>query len=173
MIRNKGVLLAFFFTCLTLSPLAALSVSLQIVQVDAAHDEVRSPSYLIETGIMDYFFEQGVIVSNLPAVLASSDKKNAEAVRKGLSDSQTGALDYYVQLFVEYTHNSLNDSPDAKLLSSIKEVKWTIFDVDTQKELGSWNKKIEKLMRNQNTEIGITNFASDLAVEIYSFLLKR
>lgn len=172
MISNKVIPFAFLFALVSLFPLSATSVSLQVIQQDAHHDEVRSPSFIIEGGIMDIFFESGIIVSNLPIVLARASGDENEAFKKGLATSREGALDYFVQVEIDYSDSSNYDSPDAKLLSSITNIRWKVTDVETAKKLGGRDIKITGLMRNQDTEIGIRNFAEDLAFEINKFLLK-
>ena len=67
----KKALFAFVFAIAIFSA-SAKSFSLQVVQKNTPGDEVFDSSYVVEQAILDYFFEQGMIVSN-GAVLVSKD----------------------------------------------------------------------------------------------------
>ena len=70
LIRGLSLLL-----CLVALPLSATTISIQIVQMADAHDDVTDSSLIVEESIMDFMFSQGYIVSNSPVIYDKNVKK--------------------------------------------------------------------------------------------------
>ena len=68
------------FFCLVAMPLSATTISVQIVQMDDANEDVTDSSLIIEESIMDYMFSQGYIVSNSPIIYSKEKAQNGMIV---------------------------------------------------------------------------------------------
>lgn len=146
----------------------AASFAVQVVQKDLSHDEVRSISVLVEESLMDYLFDRGHIVTNIPAVISSGERDDEDAYAHGLEDAAEGSFEYFVEMVLNYNANS--NGPEMNRLSNIKDISWTLTDVRSRKILKSSVKSVEKIMRNEDSEQGIRRFSMGIAQEIETFL---
>ena len=165
----KKMFLASLLAVLCTTGAFCASLAVQVVQHDSTHDEVRAISLLIEECFMDYFFERGYVVTNLPAVICSSSTDDKSVLRTGLSSADEGRCAYFVQLEVNYKTNT--NSPEAKLLSNIKDIHWKLYSADSQQVIKSGKRTVGNIMRNEDSENGIRSFAEDIADTVYEYLM--
>ena len=158
------------FFCLVAMPLSATTISVQIVQMDDANEDVTDSSLIIEESIMDYMFSQGYIVSNSPIIYSKEKAQNGMIV--SLEDAINGSADYlaYVTLYFDR-----NNSPagEANLLSNIELAQWNLVQVADRKQLDSGTEKPGYLVEVDDSETGISTFAQHLAEVINTVLRKK
>lgn len=140
--------------------LFGLNISILIVQNDGT-EKVSVASKTFENEILNYFFDNGHIVSNEPVSLYDNYDF---AAKQGFYAAVDGFMDYFVEIKIDYVEKSTN--PDAVLLSNIKSVEYKIKKVSTGEVLCESGKIIPKLEGISNQSIGFRNFAYDVAKNI-------
>ena len=168
--QNKGFFLMFlaFFMC---SNAFSVSIASQVVQHDTTHDEVRAISLLVEETFMDFFFERGFVITNLPAEISENSSQDKKALKSGLLSADEGMCKYFIQLVIDYKNNS--NSPEAFLLSNIKDIQWKIYDVKTEQVLKSGKNIVGSIMQNENSENGIKSFTDEISNSVYKYLMEK
>ncbi len=164
-------LLASFFA---IHGVFAGSIAIQIIQNNPAQPEkVCAASYLFEQSIIDFFFENGHIVTNSPVYISSSDKKDADELHRSLQENSDGGMDILCRVQVDFNEAEDLTNPEALLLSNIKKVSWTNYSVASGKEISSGSGKPPKVDQNNNNESGISEFASLVASQLNAGLKKQ
>lgn len=153
------VLLAFALSC---APASVIAV--QVVQDDDAHDEVRSSSLVVEGSLLDYFFESGHIVTNTPPAI-SSGKDDSALLKKSMAQAKSGGCDLFIAVQVCYQRGNTS-SPEANLLSVIKQISWTVYRISTGEEIASGKKSPGTVSPARDSERGIIAFAGEVAATI-------
>jgi len=151
----------------------AKSLSIQVVQNNkvAVEDQVFAVSDWVEQTIVDFFYESGHIVTTSPCVLLSEDNdENKKNLMTALKDTFLGGMDVLIRVRVDY--NDAKDNPNILLLDYIKHAEWTIYDSRSGKVITSGTLDPEPVTLENNNEKGITKFASIIAGDISSGLLK-
>lgn len=137
----------------------AKTISVQVVQNNPGQERIWETTTLVEQSIIDYFFDDGNIVSNSPIWISSSDdKKNHGALNAALIENSEGGMEFLVRVEV-FFNTSKSSNPDAPLLENIEKVEWKIYSVDSGKEVSSGNEKPQKITLSNNNELGIKTFA--------------
>lgn len=166
--RNNKVLICTIIAFLAAARSAyASAISFQIVQHDSSQDKIRNSTYEIEEALMDYFFDAGFIVTNSPTVMSTSPDDDVAAYKKSMNDALDGDCDVFVNVIAEYDIDK-SSAPELDLLSNIKEIRWEIYNVITGEMISSGKKSIGVVDPADDTEKGIADFASQIAVLINS-----
>lgn len=158
-----GVLL--FFASLAF----AKNINFQIVQNSCAADEIFAISDLFEQAVADFFFEAGHIVSNEPVCLKDSGGDDKAELKRNLSDSVLGGMDFFVSIEILFDGEK-GKNPKTLDLNSINEVEWKIYDVKTGKLLAASEISPDKKKNLKKNESEIYTFASFAASKISSGL---
>ena len=163
MISRKLTLYLILLPLLCIFPVAAATVSIQVVQIDTVHSDITESSYIIEDGILDEMFNQGHIVSTSPIIIGKNNENSG--LEKALKEAKEGRADLlaYIKIFFN-TENSL--APDEIRLSNIDKALWSIYKVSSGKIIDSGFIKPKKITQRNDTERGIAEFSKDIANEI-------
>ena len=161
----KKALFAFVFAIAIFSA-SAKSFSLQVVQKNTPGDEVFDSSYVIEQAILDYFFEQGMIVSNGAVLVSKDDAANDKTdLRRSMMEAKIGSMDLFVKLELDY---SVLDSanPTTVLLSDIRGATMEIVSLSQNKVLARGKFTPPAATDLNNNRLGVESFAKDIAMEM-------
>ena len=168
--RGKKVFL-FFFSALFAAGLYARSLSFQIVQHNDSMNGVCSSAYVIEDELLNYFFENGYIVSNSQASISSSADDDKKLWCDGYYEASDGSFDDFVQIHLYFGENP-NINEKKVSLGMIDSVSWNITSIKTGKCLEKNTKSVTKPM-GSDTEENVRNFASDFAAHIKKVITNR
>ena len=102
-------------------------ISVQILQLDEASDEINDKSYDIETFVLDGFFEKSYIVTTSEAAMFNSEAEAKALWKSGLGEALNGASDYFVQIEVFY----ITDETVRKSIGKIDKITWKLATVKT------------------------------------------
>ena len=143
----------------------AKSVSFQMIQHDKASNDITNSTYLIETAIMDYFFDRGYIVTNLPPVQSDGEEKDQKIYRKSIQLLGKGEADFYVEVYADFDVKASTDC-NAFLLSNITQITWKVFSLPDGTELAHGGKKTPKVEWSSDNENGIADFSVEIGIQI-------
>ncbi|HIW36052.1 MAG TPA: hypothetical protein IAA30_03625 [Candidatus Treponema faecavium] len=147
----------------------AASASVQIIQNEQGTAVIRDATYVFEDAVMNFCFEQGMIISNTPAVLAQDNVSAINA--QAMSSAQSGRLEYYISVVLNYdTSDSTN--PDAVRLSNIDSVSWQVYRLADASLCGDGTLAASAIAAD-DTEDGFTDFARQVAYYICADLNGR
>lgn len=164
----RKVLMIFAVSC-CLASANAISVAFQILQHEDSKSDVRTACYQMETGLFDFFFDKGIIVSNSPVVVTNDESEQEVMFNQSMMEASQGGVKYFVELVCEYDVSE-SSNPEAALLENIKQLTWKVIDLKTDKVLGS-GKKVPPAARNyKKAEKGVADFSYGIAVEIYKII---
>ena len=159
-----------FLLCLVALPLSATTISIQIVQMDDAHDDVTDSSLIVEESIMDFMFSQGYIVSNSPVIYDKTKAQNGMIM--SLEDAINGSADYLAYITV-YFDRKQSSAAELNLLSNIKQAQWSLVKVQNRQELDSGTAKPGPLVEVDDSAKGISTFGQQLAKVINTAIRKK
>lgn len=163
----RGLCLLFSLVAL---PVAATTISIQIVQMDDSYVDVSDSSLIIEESIMDFMFSQGYIVSNSPVVYSKDKARNA--MKLSLEDAISGSADYLAYITV-YFDRSNSPVPEGNILSNIELAQWKLVRVRGKQQLDSGTETPGSLVDIDDSETGISTFGYNLAEAINNALKKK
>ncbi|MCQ2580378.1 MAG: hypothetical protein MJ159_06745 [Treponemataceae bacterium] len=135
----------------------AQSLTIVIVQRDSSTTLVRDMTRLLETSLMDAFFDDGFIVSNEPVVVTGTSN---ELFIEHLASAGTGGMGYIVPVIIRYGENS-GDSTFVELEWEVLSNNYNVYAsgiVDQPKLHAALNRK--------DCEKGLRNFSVGLEKEI-------
>lgn len=157
-----GLISFFAFT-----QLFAVSLSVQILQFNPGQDKVWETSQVVEQSIIDFFFENGFVVSNSPVFLSTDAKTDRMEIRKSVEDARQGRLEYFAEVKINYNENITTNS-DSALLSHVKNVHWRIYDSNNGNVLSEGDVIPEKVTPKNDDEYSVILLGQDIAMEIKS-----
>ena len=149
----------------------ARSLAFQIVQHNDSMASVCNSAYVIEDELLNYFFENGYIVSNSQASISSCSDDDKKLWCDGYYEASDGSFDDFVQIHLYFGQNpNINETKVS--LGMIDSVSWTITSIKTGKCLETNTKSVTKPM-GSDTEENVRNFASDFAAHIKKVITNR
>lgn len=166
---GKKIFLFFAFACFSFCAFSR-SLSFQIVQHNESLDTVCRSAYIIEDEIMNYFFENGFIVSNAEAGLSSSEEQDRKLWNDAYYDALEGSFDEFVQIHLYF--NDSADNSEESALGMIDSVSWSITSVKTGKRIEEKKISVKKPMDKDN-EANVRDFANGFASHIKQVLRNR
>ena len=166
-LRRCVAIATFFFigaaTCF------ASALSIQVVQHSKLDSKVFETTRVIENSLLDFFFENGCIVSNSPIATSQFDEKKDENLfYKGSDDAYYGSIRYFVMVYVDLD-TSESTNPDSVSLSHIQKISWKTVDVRSNKEVDHGSGKVKKTTtsKKDDAEKRVSDFASEVAARIF------
>lgn len=145
----------------------ALSVSFQLVQKDFSQNEIRAASYVIEDSMFEYFFDKGIVVSNLPILIYKNENTSDLALINSVGESRLGGINYLVSLCAEYdVSHSIN--PEAVSLDNISNISWKIINIDTDEVVTKGEEKKNDVQKKSNKKDALESFSYLVAQKIYN-----
>lgn len=169
--KRKLVIAALISFAIAVPSFASV-ISFQVVQHDVSQDKIRTSSYQIEGALMDFFFDQGYIVTNSPTIVSSNKESDDAAYGKAVNEAIDGRCDYFIAVYAEYDVKG-SEAPEMSLLSNIKSISWTAYNVITGKKIASGAEKTGTVDPADDTDLGVANFAKKIAQQINSSLKSK
>lgn len=166
--KIKRVMTLFFVSC-CLFAVNATSVAFQVMQHEDSKVDVRLACYQLETGLFDFFFDKGIIISNSPVVVTDDAQEQEIVFNESMMEASLGGVKYFVELVCEYDVSG-STNPEAALLENIKQVTWKVVDLDTDKVLGSGKRIPPAAKKYKNAEKGIADYSFRIAGDIYKII---
>ena len=155
----------------------ASALSIQVVQHSKGESKIFETTRAIENSLLDFFFENGCIVSNSPIAVSQFDANEDENIfYKGSDDAYYGSIRYFVTVYVDL---DIDDSknPDAVALSNISKISWKTVDVRTNEEIDHGSGKVKASAANakkkEDAEKRVVDFASEVAARIFREIKAR
>ena len=157
---------AFAFVLMAGASAFAASLSVQIVQHASAQTRIYETTRVIEDSILNYFFDNGFVVSNSPIALSQIGTDDDEQIfYKSSDEAFYGSVKYFVTVYVDYIDLLASKNPDAVLLSNISKISWKTVDVKTNAEVDSGSGKV-KASAASDGAWRVSSFASEVAARI-------
>lgn len=125
----------------------AQQLSLQIVQYNESAKNVIEESFEIEDELINGFFEQGLIVTNSPAEISTSEQTDLNLWNTGLGDAFNGYSDFFVQVKIVYASPKNTTTGSA----NISEIIWKLASAKTGETIKE--STIENLNVSKNDDI--------------------
>ena len=166
---GKRILL-FFTLLMTAGYGFTSSLSFQIVQHNDSLSTVCQSAYVIEDELMNYFFDNGFIVSNAQAALSSSTEQDKKLWCDGYYEASDGCFDDFVQIHIYF--GKAADKEEKVALGLIDKISWSITSIRTGKTLEASDKAVKKPM-GADSESNVREFASDFASHIKQVIKNR
>lgn len=159
-------LLLTVFCFFTFSFLHSESVAFQVIQHDKSSEDVRLSSLTIEESILDYFFNQGFIVTNSPAMAFTDSAKDGYYEKKALAEAREGGIRYFILVTADYdVKDSARSEQD--VLDNIKNINWQLTDVRLDKKIAD-GKVSPSGIKAKTLESGVYKLSQKVASEIHS-----
>lgn len=156
MIKKTMLLLLFAITGFAY----ASSYSLQIIQHDEMSGKVNPLSYIVEDGIMEYFFNSGNVISNTPAVAVKNASEDESVIDKAIMSALDGYCNVMIAVTLEYSSNErFTDNAD---FSDLIEMDWFVMDLTTEKKIadGSVKNNSKNISDTKKSILKLTNTLS-------------
>jgi hypothetical protein len=163
---------ALGITARQFNPFAAAAYSapfaIQISQFDKVRSGVNDSSMIFEDIMLDYFFEAGYIVSNLPA--NTTDDPDNAPVTEAIKEAGEGSLDYVAAVILVYDRSDKPVQPDHAQFS-FASASWKLYRVSDGKMVSSG--KIKSIdVTGSDIDTNVKNCARSLSRELDAILRK-
>lgn len=147
----------------------ASSYSLQIIQHDKCSIGVNPLSYEVEGNIMDYFFDNGNVITNTPAAAVKDSSFDEEIITKAIFQAIDGMCEVLISVTLEY--DDVERTRDFGDFTNLDKIEWFIMDIGTEKILADGS--LTNTLKNDNLRDkskSIKNFTNTLSKDIVSCL---
>lgn len=169
--KKKLGLLAASILCFFASSAYAASVGIQIIQKDGNIKDVRQISYVIEESFLDIFFDAGLIATNAPVAISSSDEKDASIIKKSLKEALEGNVDYLIVVDVLFKQSDSVVIANV-LLNDINSISWELYNVHTGLSVKTMEYDVSKVVSKYKNEDGVKRYTKNVAQDVLSALKK-
>ncbi len=146
----------------------AESLSFQIFQHSNGIKEVSEQTYRFEDELLNYFFENGKIISNEKSLVSVSKNADSKEVIKSMNNAIEGSLDNFCEIHLYFEDAKESQKDDLNLL----KVVWKVSSVKNQKK-SEENKIIVKKPGNADSEGFIKSVAVELGAELQKSLKSK
>lgn len=146
------------------------SLSFQILQKNDSLNSVCESALAVEDEILSYFFENGYIVSNIPAVVSKSDAQDSKFYNTAYNEAVDGMVDDFCLIKIYFTGDEKDNSTVS--LGNMKKISWKVVSVKTGNVLEDSSSEI-KTGISQNEAANVRNFASEFAMHIQKVINKK
>lgn len=162
--KIKALLFCTLF-CLQVSSLSALSISFQIMQIGTP--DIEPSTYELENAMFDYFFSNGVIISNSQSkAYVAEGEGDFNSAR---DEARLGGAEYFAELISVKDAPSKSSTGDT-LIENIRNVSWNVVNLKTGISLGRGNLKPPKAVNVENNDEVLSNFSKEVAEQIYEVI---
>ena len=165
---KKQVIVLLSVILLTVSGCWSAELSFQVVQHNGTQENVCEQTLVIEDEMLDYFFNQGNIVTNERAA-AVKDGGDEAVWKTAFADAAAGGSQYFVQLCLYYDTSS-STNPEAVALSNLDYVTWTITEIQSGKKIADMKNSVDKTALGKNDADSVRSYAAEIAGQIQKAL---
>ncbi|MEE1213277.1 MAG: hypothetical protein UHO11_12410 [Treponema sp.] len=166
----KRFLAALVFSVACISGSFGRSLSFQVVQHNDSLNEVCSSALVIEDEILNFFYDAGYIVTNVPAAVSKSEEQDVSFYQKGFNDASDGSFDDFVLIKLYFTGSE--DENKKVSLGNMQKLSWKVVSTKNGTVLEEGCTGVEKEVLADN-EKNVREFASEFAVHLNNVLRKR
>ncbi len=166
----KRFLAALVFSAVCISGSFGRSLSFQVVQHNDSLNEVCSSALVIEDEILNFFYDAGYIVTNVPAVISKSEDQDVVFYQKGFNDASDSSFDDFVLIKLYFTGTEEENRQIS--LGNMQKIGWKVVSTKNGKILEEGCTGVEKEVLADN-EKNVREFASEFAVHLNNVLRKR
>lgn len=146
----------------------AASLTFQIVQHCENLKSVCESSLRMEDEIMNGFFEAGYIVSNIPAVISTSEVEDDKIFKDGVNEAAGSSLDNFLAVHIYFDKQAIagGKEPD---FSNIYAISWKMGEVKDGRIIDNGQLSIKKTDRT-DSESNIKKTAQEFVSHIQKIL---
>ncbi|MGL4986666.1 MAG: hypothetical protein ACRC5H_05940 [Treponemataceae bacterium] len=123
----KTCIFLFILIICAIFQINATSVTLLITQKDEKNDALRKTTLVFENSLMDFFFDNGVIISNEPII---TQWKKKAAKKSSYNAAVNGFCNYVLAMTINYKKNASKGS-EKILVDDIENIDWEVVDTVT------------------------------------------
>lgn len=167
---GKKNLMAVFALFLAAAASFAKSLSFQILQKNDSLNTVCESALAVEDEILGYFFENGYIVSNIPAAASASDAEDFKLYSDAYNEAVNGTVDDFCFIRIYFTGDEKENGKVS--LGNMKKISWKVVSVKTGNVLEDSSSEI-KAGISQNEAANVRNFASEFAMHIQKVINQK
>lgn len=167
---GKKNLMAFFLLASAAATGFAKSLSFQILQKNDSLNTVCESALAVEDEILGYFFENGYIVSNIPAAVSAGDAQDFKLYNDAYNEAVNGTVDDFCFIKIYFTGDEKENSKVS--LGNMKKISWKVVSVKTGNVLEDSSSEI-KAGISQNEAANVRNFASEFAMHIQKVINQK
>jgi hypothetical protein len=141
----------------------------QIVQYDKAASVVSETALVFEDEMLDYFFNAGFVVTNIPAVRAESAEDDTDGSKKLFEEAASDGSYAAVQIKV-YLNSTDSTNPGSVKTADIVRAEWVVTNVMSGKsETGTVGRPVQP-GDNKSDEDSVRKYAVSVADQIRKVL---
>lgn len=166
---KKNLMAAFVMTAAVAASFAK-SLSFQILQKNDSLNNVCESALAVEDEILNYFFENGYIVSNIPAVVSKNDAQDLKLYNDAYNEAVSGTVDEFC--FIKLYFIGDEKANGEVSLGNMKKISWKLVSVKTGNILEESSSEI-KAGISQNEAANVRNFASEFALHIQKVIKQK
>lgn len=167
---GKKLILAIAFVFAGLSNAFCASLSFHVIQHNDSLNDVCDSALVIEDEILNYFFDAGYIVTNVPACISKSEDQDKKFYQNGYNEAASGSFDEFVQIKLYFTGSEEENKKVA--LGNMKKISWKVVQTATGKVLdeGTQDVVVDVAI---DSEKNVREFANEFAYHLNKVLGKR
>ena len=146
------------------------SLSFQILQKNENLENVCESALVIEDEILNYFFENGYIVSNVPASVSKSQEEDDKFYTDAYNEAVEGTVDQFCPIKLYFNGGEQENSRVS--IGNMNKISWKIVSIRTGKVLEE-NSSAVKEDISRNEEANVREFAANFAMHIQKIIRQK
>lgn len=146
------------------------SLSFQILQKDECLNEVCESALVIEDEILNYFFDQGYIVSNVPAAVSNSEEQDRKFYTDAYNEAVDGAVDQFCLIKLYFTGGGQENQKPS--IGTMKKISWKLISLRTGNVLEESSTTVTKEI-TQTENANVREFAADFAMHLQKIIKSK
>jgi hypothetical protein len=151
---------------------SAFSVVVMVEQLSGNQKKIKESTVVFEQAILDYFYDNGCIVSDTPLYVVSGTEQKPAVERTSYLEARNGYFDYFIIIRLALEQEK-TDNPDDSLLENIRSVEWNIISIQTDSVIASGNENSGTLLKDGNDNEGLRRYAGFVAERINKGFLNQ
>jgi hypothetical protein len=146
----------------------SLPFAFQIAQYDKTRTEISESSFTFEDVMLDYFFNAGYVVSNLPSEV--TDDPGGAPFARAVNTARDGSLDYLAMVVLVYDRGATRTTSDSPKFA-FSYATWRLYRVSDGKMISS-GKTAAQEVSGSDAETALKNCARSVSRDVDSALKK-
>ncbi|MCR5290255.1 MAG: hypothetical protein K6E51_09715, partial [Treponema sp.] len=130
--KRHAFLFFLLFACGTFH-VCADCISIQLLQKGVVSG-ISDITLLVESSVMDTFFDRGDIVTSNAIVMVTSETTDEGILKRDFEEAQEGNVDILIVISIDYS-NQYEVKQNIVKLSPIKGLTWKVYSVANRKKL--------------------------------------
>lgn len=167
---GKKLIAAAVFMLAALTSGFCGNFSFQIVQKDESLTDVCESTLVIEDEILNYFFDQGEIVSNVPAAVSNDDAQDEKFYTDSYNEAVDGTVDKFCFIKLFFTGGGQENQKPS--IGTLKKISWKLVSVKTGKVIEESSSAVKKEI-TETDNANVREFAADFANHLKKVMSSR